>query len=137
VNALKKDSLLFTEGSDEMLQVFNNTEELFALKFYLYYEDAWWVNDLGMTDGTFQKVDTNPPISGRYHDGPLVCAGRCRGALLAYYGFDEDQFSYYYKYQGDPSKHLTILNRDFNYEGILELHSALMDLHREIASGWY
>jgi len=42
-----------------------------AVKVYAIYDDPWWITKLGLAEGTFTSVDTNPPLVGRYHDGPV------------------------------------------------------------------
>jgi len=78
-------------------------------KFYVHYDDAWWVNDLGHVSGAFYNtapaekvpghvpdlsIETPAPLQGQYHDGHVRCdlpGNRCRGFLQAYYGSDHTQ----------------------------------------------
>jgi uncharacterized membrane protein YgcG len=62
-------------------------------KVYLYYSDAWWVNDLGLTSGTFELSGdaTEMEVKGRYHDGDVKCDANgqnCHGFLQATYAHD-------------------------------------------------
>ena len=62
-------------------------------KVYLYYSDAWWVNDLGLTSGTFELSGdaTEMELKGRYHDGDVKCDANgqnCHGFLQATYAHD-------------------------------------------------
>ena len=43
-----------------------------SAKYYLQYDDAWWLTKLGLTEGTF-STNSDPRLAGRYHDGPLRC----------------------------------------------------------------
>ncbi|DBB01665.1 hypothetical protein WJX77_008557 [Trebouxia sp. C0004] len=48
-----------------------------ATKLYLYYPQAWWIQQ-GLTNGSIQYVDTewppvNVPVIGRYHDAQAKC----------------------------------------------------------------
>ncbi len=65
VKRLQPDSLLFTEGSQRLLNLFQNTVETESLKIFLYYQDAWWVNSLNNTQGKFSS-SINPPLRGKY-----------------------------------------------------------------------
>jgi len=57
VQALNQDSLLFTEGSAELRALFaNGTEEEPIIIVYVYYEDAWWINHLGLSSGSFYSA---------------------------------------------------------------------------------
>jgi len=79
-------------------------------KFYVHYDDAWWVNDLSLTSGPFYNtgpaetvpshvpdlpLESPAPLQGQYHDGHVRCdlpgPRRCRGFLQAYYGTDHSQ----------------------------------------------
>ena len=42
-------------------------------KVYVYYEDAWWANKLGLMEGPINDMTLVAPFAGRYHDGPLKC----------------------------------------------------------------
>lgn len=78
------------------------------VKLYLYYEDAWWINTLGLRSGHFNNSfawadpTLNPmakddcilsrqsplPVQGSYHDGDVRCdgpGGACRGFLQTAY----------------------------------------------------
>lgn len=71
------------------------------LKLYLYYDDAWWINELGLRSGHFNNSEASPsspswkdptqnpmanddcilskqsplPLQGSYHDGDVRCDG--------------------------------------------------------------
>ena len=62
-------------------------------KVYLYYSDAWWINDLGLNSGSFELSGdaANMEVKGRYHDGDVKCDAdgqNCHGFLLATYAHD-------------------------------------------------
>jgi hypothetical protein len=96
-----------------------------SMKLYLVYEDAWWHNELNLTYGYFNNsagpscqtsgtaIPQFAPLSGRYHDGMLICDGaknKCRGALEAAYAFDDVSIGFYRPYLADSSTPAMIYN---------------------------
>ncbi|EOD33511.1 hypothetical protein EMIHUDRAFT_111788 [Emiliania huxleyi CCMP1516] len=60
------------------------------VKVYAIYDHPWWVSKLGLAEGTFASVDADPPLVGRYHDGPIRRRGKDApgpAALEAVYTF--------------------------------------------------
>lgn len=116
------------------------------VKLYVYYEDAWWINDLNLTTGMFEDdADTNAqhaPLAGRYHDGDVRCDPRCRGFLEAVYTNEarrEAAIKFYENYQLYTGSPYSILD-DSTMDGraLLEkVHASLLRLHRSqlVAAG--
>jgi hypothetical protein len=70
---LDNSSVVFTNATRAALAAMGQPGPLDLVKVYLQYDDAWWVTRLGLVEGTFENVTTQPPIKGRYHDGPMKC----------------------------------------------------------------
>jgi hypothetical protein len=96
-----------------------------SMKLYLIYEDAWWRNHLNLTYGYFNNsaapscqtsgtaIPEFPPLSGRYHDGMLICGSdghSCRGAIEAAYAFDDVSIGYYRPYLADSTTPAMVYN---------------------------
>jgi len=135
VQALNQDSLLFTEGSAELRALFaNGTEEEPIIIVYVYYEDAWWINHLGLSSGSFYSAESIPPVLGRYHDKTVKCqsnGSHCYGTIPVVYGNDV-QYSYYLQFRSETLDHLTIWNKDNNYQILEEIHQVLMNYHHDL-----
>mmetsp|Transcript_127194 Transcript_127194/g.283575 ORF Transcript_127194/g.283575 Transcript_127194/m.283575 type:complete len:544 (+) Transcript_127194:62-1693(+) len=113
-------------------------------KAYAYYEDAWWVSKLNLTEGHYRDETADPPLAIRYHDGPVECAlgvdagsndiwgppalgARCRGALQVVYDFNH--VGWWLDKQGRPEEPFTLL-RDPAL--LSEVHRRLMEAHADI-----
>eukprot|EP01047_Picozoa_sp_COSAG01_P012102 COSAG01_NODE_538_length_15761_cov_8.160388_6_plen_523_part_00 len=74
INQLDPGSVYFSDSnatSRECLEMIQGSSV--SAKYYVQYDDAWWVTKLGLTEGTFNDADSDPRLAGRYHDGPLRC----------------------------------------------------------------
>jgi len=128
------------------------------VKSYAYYEDAWWISKLGITDGSFPKEEFIPivtkngvPISLHYNDGPVKCktgedeegkpiwTGRfvpyaeCKGFLQTFYSFTN--VSWYDRFQKDPREPLVEVRKEHGgveAEALSQLHDAMMETHSEL-----
>ena len=103
------------------------------VKVYAIYDHPWWVSKLGLAEGTFASVDADPPLVGRYHDGPIRRRGKeppGPAALEAVYTFtlEHPQVKWYLPFvrtlAGEP---LTVTT---DPALLLPLHTRLMDYHR-------
>ena len=103
------------------------------VKVYAIYDHPWWVSKLGLAEGTFASVDADPPLVGRYHDGPIRRRGKDApgpAALEAVYTFtlEHPQVKWYLPFvrnlAGEP---LTVTT---DPALLLPLHTRLMDYHR-------
>jgi len=128
------------------------------MKFYIHYDDAWWINDLNHTAGAFSNailpdgssrfspmhgeaagipMQLPVPLEGQYHDGDVRCdlpGGRCRGYIQAFYGAGSDLQWYrpFHGYQYSQESALQISNASQEHRTLLaDVHTALVELHRE------
>lgn len=118
----------------------------YAVKLYLCYPRAWWIENLGREEGSFSygslESKTTPHLAGRYHDGPVVCpegqqstaADRCDGCLLVHYtsfqDFDESG-AYYRQFQADREEPVTIITNE-TVEGAIflsDVHDSTMSVN--------
>eukprot|EP00746_Dinoflagellata_sp_MGD_P122347 gnl/MRDRNA2_/MRDRNA2_57262_c0_seq1.p1 gnl/MRDRNA2_/MRDRNA2_57262_c0~~gnl/MRDRNA2_/MRDRNA2_57262_c0_seq1.p1 ORF type:complete len:371 (+),score=40.02 gnl/MRDRNA2_/MRDRNA2_57262_c0_seq1:430-1542(+) len=95
-----------------------------AVKLYVLYEDAWWVNYLNLTSGHFNNsaapeqqtsgtaVPQFPPLVGRYHDGDVRCDPKCRGFLETTYAFDDASVAFYRPYRAGDGQPFTLIGSD-------------------------
>jgi len=73
VNQMDETSALFVDTNATARECVEMiTSSSVSAKYYVQYDDAWWVTKLGLTEGTF-STQTEPRLAGRYHDGPLRC----------------------------------------------------------------
>lgn len=91
-----------------------------AMKLYLLYEDAWWRNELNLTQGTFNNsaatenqtsgtpVPQFPPMVGRYHDGDVRCDPHCRGFLETTYAFDDVSLAFFRPYRAGTQPYVRL-----------------------------
>lgn len=127
------------------------------MKFYVHYDDAWWMNDLGLASGVFYNSqpplpfggepapeETPAPLQGMYHDGDVRCdlpGGRCRGFIQAFYGSDQpnnpdgayEAIKFYQNYVDSVREepHVLVTPEAPHHLDLLErAHQALVDLHR-------
>ena len=116
LNQMDPTSALFADSNQTARECVEMiTGSSVSAKYYVQYEDAWWVTKLGLTEGSF-SADGPPRLAGRYHDGPLRCVDRaarkpltrrevnhrvahgraadleCSGCLLATYVFSNAGF---------------------------------------------
>jgi len=120
------------------------------MKLYVYYEDAWWRNDLGLHAGMFNNTNfTAPkshvihmheippqspaPLQGQYHDGDVRCdgpGGKCRGYLQAFYsgGAPMDFYTPFHSWDGDAVVHLDPASAEHK-ELLRQIHNSLVELH--------
>mmetsp|Transcript_64044 Transcript_64044/g.119003 ORF Transcript_64044/g.119003 Transcript_64044/m.119003 type:complete len:486 (+) Transcript_64044:58-1515(+) len=117
------------------------TEDL--MKLYIHYDDAWWINDLGLKSGRFQNenpdsdgylLQSPAPLSGQYHDGNVKCdlpGGRCRGFLQTYYAGEAiEYYKPYHNVNGEAAVELDPNTKE--HRRLLErIHQALVDHHRK------
>ncbi|KAJ9453707.1 hypothetical protein DIPPA_04595 [Diplonema papillatum] len=114
-------------------------------KVYASYKNAWWYNQLGLMDGNFTDAASDPPLQGRYNDGPVRCQigeaedgtpvysndplafGDCSGALLVYYKFGLAK--YWHELQVDPKNVLSIFLPETHAELINRTHETVMKFH--------
>lgn len=120
-----------------------------AVKVYVLYEDAWWVNDLNLTSGSFNNsaapheqtsgtaVPQFPPLQGRYHDGDVRCdsQGKCRGFLETMYAFDDVSVAFYRPYRAGGGQPFTVLGADpqdvAGADLLDSIHEELVRFHSE------
>lgn len=116
-----------------------------STKLYVLYEDAWWINELGLSYGFFnnsavpplynsgQAIPQFPPLSGRYHDGHVQCAqDQCRGFLEAVYAYDDISLAFFRPYLADAGSPVHVFDYGHDWEStqLLELlHTELVRLH--------
>ena len=72
--------------SEDVHRAIHSLQPVYAIKFYLYYSDAWWITKLKTPEGSFQAGGNavSPPLEGRYHDGDVKCNAdktACHGFL--------------------------------------------------------
>jgi len=132
--ALDPSSIIFTHATEQVKHYLGCPISIDSCKYYVVYNDAWWLTKLGNNTGNFTTPNgTTPPISGRYNDGGVKCIGaNCRGALLVFYRFQQD-VPFYAEYQANLSDPFTLLQpgSDRNGQLLTATHKALMDFHRE------
>lgn len=94
--------------SAEVHRAIHKLQPVYAVKFYLYYSDAWWITKLGHTEGGFEAEGNaiSPPLQGRYHDGDVKCNAdktKCHGFLQTNYFWDFSgrTQNYFGRFQGD------------------------------------
>ncbi|CAE8583443.1 unnamed protein product [Polarella glacialis] len=103
------------------------------VKVYAIYDDPWWVTKLNLTEGLFTSVDLDPPLVGRYHDGPVLHSASGEaigpGALEAVYTFSSQhpQISYYHPFA--PLMAVDPLSITTDPALLVPLHQRLMDFH--------
>jgi len=53
--------------SESVYRAVHAAQPVHAVKFYLYYEDAWWITLLNQTEGSFTAPGNavSPPLEGR------------------------------------------------------------------------
>jgi len=105
-------------------------------KVYAIYEDPWWLTKLGIKEGTFDSSAEDPPLLGRYHDGPVHRASNGSigaGALEVVYTESpvHPEVNWYYKYQWNFTDPLDI-SRDHEFR--MTLHKRLMEYHHSLFS---
>jgi len=106
-------------------------------KAYAFYDDAWWYNELNLTEGqwplnAFLPMPTSEgiPIGIHFNDGPVICdsPGKgCRGFLEVYYATQNQTF--FDDLKSGPYDPSGILNATMP-EGqtkLKKLHSAIME----------
>jgi len=144
---LDPSSIIFTQASDDVNYYLGCPTETDGAKFYVVYEDAWWVSKLGRISGSFSR-STTPPINGRYYDGPVKCIdpasqnttkwsdhripfANCKGALLMFYRWTTD-VPFYAGYKANPNDAFTPIfpGVDRNGQMLAGAHRALIDYHR-------
>ena len=126
------------------------------VKLYLHYDDAWWINDLGLRAGSFNNSQawhadpTGPmaaddclgarqapyPLQGAYHDGDYRCdrpgPRACRGFLQAAYMGDPQAVRLYEQFHLSGTDSAVALDpatrpdHRFLLEGV---HAALLGVH--------
>jgi len=124
------------------------------LKLYVHYEDAWWINSLGLRSGHFNNSalwhaqPANPmqkddciashqaplPVQGSYHDGDVRCdlsGGKCRGFLQAAYMGDVQAVRAYEQYHLSGNDSVVTLDPKAPHHAHLlsEIHETLIALH--------
>lgn len=113
-------------------------------KVYLYYSDAWWLNDLGLDTGEFELEGdaTEMVLKGRYHDGDVKCDSdgkNCHGFLQATYAHDYAGFTSMYlrRYQNDRDSPATIIgNADAEGAAFLQhAHDRVVHYHKYVGGG--
>eukprot|EP00935_MAST-01C_sp_MAST-1C-sp1_P000756 g756.t1 len=149
LDGLSPDSLTNTANPNKNLQ--DSVTVSGQNKVYIYYEDAWWANKLGLMEGNFNSNWGRVPLAGRYHDGPLKCQtgvdtagepvfsgekvafGNCTGAMLVYYSSNTP---YYRDLMRSDTQPLTVVtDQDTNssaHAALKEIHDTLMDYHAAI-----
>jgi len=129
------------------------------MKLYVYYDDAWWRNDLNLAHGPFfntevpianvsfggKAINQMPvPLQGQYHDGDVRCDrkdGRCRGYLQAYYGGNTAQqvggidnaigyYSVYHDSRSEDSVEQLTPEKTHHRELLDDIHTSLVNLHK-------
>ncbi|KAJ9471077.1 hypothetical protein DIPPA_09692 [Diplonema papillatum] len=116
-----------------------------AAKVYASYKKAWWHNQAGLMQGNFVNATSDPPLQGRYNDGPVRCKigegedGRpvysneplpnadCSGALLVYYVYFGA--TYWTDLQLDPKSVLSVFLPETHSEIINKTHETVMKFH--------
>jgi len=104
-----------------------------GVKVYALYDDPWWLTKLGLTEGTFTSVDAQPPLVGRYHDGPVTRDAGGHpigpGALEAVYTFSfaHPQVEWFVPFAANPSGEPLTLTTDPALLG--PMHARLMAYH--------
>ncbi|KAJ8600903.1 hypothetical protein CTAYLR_010430 [Chrysophaeum taylorii] len=103
-------------------------ERFFQIKVYCVYEYPWWRARLGIEEGYFTDVDTNPPFVGRYHDGPIFDGVVGPGALEVVYAVNlqYDQIEWYLQFRDDATEPLTVSSDPRLLDAI---HTKLMKIH--------
>mmetsp|Transcript_158284 Transcript_158284/g.279359 ORF Transcript_158284/g.279359 Transcript_158284/m.279359 type:complete len:554 (+) Transcript_158284:81-1742(+) len=121
------------------------------MKFYVYYEDAWWRNYLNLTAGVFDNaastegigqeyfwgVQFPAPLVGRYFDGDYRCDGeaprKCRGYLEVAYTGDNAAVEFFRPYVLNRQLPVHILNASHPVSGELLkiVHRSLVELHKD------
>ena len=113
-------------------------------KVYLYYSDAWWLNQLGLSTGTFALDGdaTEMVLKGRYHDGDAKCdssGANCAGFLQATYAHDYAGVSSMYlrRFQNDRDSPATIIsNADAEGAAFLQhAHDRVIYYHQYVGAG--
>ena len=104
-----------------------------GVKVYAMYDDPWWITKLGLKEGSFNSVETDPPLVGRYHDGPVRhdASGAIigPGALEAVYSYSvlQPQISWYAPFAADIAADPLTITTD---SALLDpLHAKLMAVH--------
>jgi len=120
--------------SDALLSSVHAVQPVYAVKLYLYYEDAWWVTKYGLREGSFTSDGNavSPPLQGRYHDGDIRCTDATQTSC---YGFLQTQYfwdfsgrtqNYFARFQQNRSSVVTHLSQT------VDGHIALADVHAEV-----
>ncbi|KAL3915489.1 MAG: hypothetical protein SGPRY_007200 [Prymnesium sp.] len=112
-------------------------QPVYAVKVYLYYEDAWWITKLGHREGTFVAPGNavSPPLDGRYHDGDVRCNADftiCHGFLQTNYFWDFSgrTQNYFGRFQANQDEVVTYLNQTTDgYIAMQELHRKVCEYH--------
>lgn len=130
-----------------------------AVKLYVHYENAWWINYLNLTSGEFNNsaapheqtsataVPQFPPLQGRYHDGDVRCTRIqggliqwCRGFLEATYAFDDVSVAFYRPYRAGDGRPFTVIGgdpTDVTGTDFLEaVHQELVHFHAEVLTSY-
>eukprot|EP00401_Gymnodinium_catenatum_P029499 CAMPEP_0117538404 /NCGR_PEP_ID=MMETSP0784-20121206/42462_1 /TAXON_ID=39447 /ORGANISM="" /LENGTH=474 /DNA_ID=CAMNT_0005335019 /DNA_START=16 /DNA_END=1437 /DNA_ORIENTATION=- len=107
-----------------------------SVKVYAIYDDPWWLTKLNLTQGLFTSTGSDPPLVGRYHDGPVRRSDTGEiigpGALEAVYTFSSrhPEISYYIPFA--PSLALDPLSVTTDPALLAPLHQRLMDFHATV-----
>ena len=116
LKVLRASSLPTGALDGESFEALHTVATEIVSKVYLYYSDAWWVNQFGLTSGTFELSGdaTNMEVKGRYHDGDVKCDANgqnCHGFLQATYAHDFAGASSMYlrRFQNDRESPATII----------------------------
>jgi len=119
--------------------VLNKVRPRFAVKLYVHYDDAWWINYLNLTFGEFNSSahgDAYAPLQGRYHDGHTRyddTTNKWRGFLEAVYAYSDETYEYYAPFQTsymDP--YVRLEQTDPVANSMLEaVHNSLVQFHKD------
>ena len=111
-----------------------STGDHLAVKVYAIYDDPWWVSKLGLREGNFADVSANPPLVGRYHDGPILHDKKSgalgKGALEAVYTFSfiHPEISWYVPFAANPAGEPLTVTTDPTL--LNDVHQRLMAFHK-------
>eukprot|EP00967_Tisochrysis_lutea_P094058 scaffold136514_cov26-Tisochrysis_lutea.AAC.3 len=125
------------EVGDDLYTAIHSLQPVHAVKFYLYYEDAWWITKLGLEEGGFTAEGNavSPPLEGRYHDGDIKCNAdktSCHGWLQTQYFWDFSgrTQNYFARFQKSRDSPVTMMSEiSDGAKAIADVHAKVLQYH--------